>query len=253
MSRPFVLLFQGRTGSSLLKQSLDSHPKIHMLGEEPAGILLTDGVKRTGWAHRGRRKRVGRVQLEWIRAFFESPPSGGVLRHGFKTKLIDVLPRKDFATLLETSGCTVLHSTRRNLVKMAVSALNATEQHKRTGRYNRTESDPALPALQVSPAEFRAELAERVRREEDLARFVETLPIPVLKVEYEDLLLDLSGQLERICAFLEVPAASLQARDRKNTSDDLRLALANFDEVKAAFRDTRFETMFDEAGKGSES
>ena len=249
MSRPFVLLFQGRTGSSLLRQCLNSHPDIHMLGEEPARILLESGVKRTGWLQSGRRKEVGRMQLAWMREFFESPQADGVLRHGFKTKLLDVFPRAEFSELLHAPECAVIHSARRNVVKLTVSGLNAMAHYKRTGRYNRIDSDPPLPLLPVPPRAFLAELKERVRREQTLARFIEGLSLPVLKVDYEDLLKDLPGQLEEICGFLEVPPAPMEARDRKNTNDDLRKALANFDAIQQALRGSPYEAMLEESGE----
>jgi hypothetical protein len=70
--------------------------------------------------------------------------------------------------------------------------------------------------------------------------------LPTLTVHYEDLLVYFEAAMARTFAFLEVPWQPVRGAALKNTSDDLREVLANFEEVKARYRDTPYEEMFDE-------
>ena len=51
---------------------------------------------------------------------------------------------------------------------------------------------------------------------------------------------------EAIFDFLGVPARDLESAFHKNTKDDLREALPNFDELRARYADTPYGPMFDE-------
>jgi hypothetical protein len=63
---------------------------------------------------------------------------------------------------------------------------------------------------------------------------------------YEDLLEDEPGFVRRTLEFLNCTNLPLNSMTLKNTNDDLREAVVNFDELRAAYAGTRYESMFDE-------
>jgi hypothetical protein len=59
-------------------------------------------------------------------------------------------------------------------------------------------------------------------------------------------LLEREKSLELALSFLRVPAVPVQGRSKKNTSDDLRDVVENFDELRSKYIDTPYGRMFDE-------
>jgi hypothetical protein len=75
---------------------------------------------------------------------------------------------------------------------------------------------------------------------------VEDLVLPTLRLYYEDLLIDERTIFARVLSFLEVQPKPLQGGTLKNTSDDLREAISNFDELRSHYLGTPYEQMLDE-------
>src|SRR5262249_43296180 len=109
--RRFVLLFEGRSGSTYLMESLDAHPQVVAAHEILTELKLEPDVAR--------------LQLERTRAFLTEPRDGAIAAVGFKTKLADVVDRDAFAALLRALDVRIIHLRRRNLIKLALSVLNA--------------------------------------------------------------------------------------------------------------------------------
>jgi hypothetical protein len=65
-------------------------------------------------------------------------------------------------------------------------------------------------------------------------------------VVYEDLVLHRQRALKEVCRFLRLRYRPLTSPLEKNTSDGLREAVANFDELRSRYVGTRYEAMFDE-------
>ena len=238
-TRGFVLLFQGRTGSSYLTQCLDAHPSVRMLPE----VFGDMGFKTPIEEREGRAAE----QLQWLDRFFSEPVGPGLLARGFKTKMTDVLDVRGFTERLRARKVHVLHMTRRNLVKLAVSELNAARLHRERGVWNLEPGQEALPPFRVDPEAFDEMLRRKERFEGLLADYVRNeLALPTLSLAYEDLLRDREAVLDRIWGFLGVPGARTEGSLRKNTSDDLRRVLLNFDDLRARYAGTPYEPMFDE-------
>jgi LPS sulfotransferase NodH len=135
---------------------------------------------------------------------------------------------------------------RSNHVKAVVSRINALRLHEATGAWNLYREADRLPPLEVDPSQFAQFLAERKQAEADLQQYVDALGLPTLRLEYEDLLRDRPALLRAVFEFLGVRPLDLDGRPIKNTSDDLRLAVANFDALRAAYAGTGYAAMFDE-------
>jgi len=90
---------------------------------------------------------------------------------GFKTKLKDLWDGGAFATMLRARDVRVIALRRRDVVRLAVSNINARRVVERTGRWNRHAGSPALPPLEVAP--------------EVLERMIEHEGLRVVGAEYE--------------------------------------------------------------------
>ena len=232
VARPFVVLFLGRSGSTYLVEALASHPDVEAGFEELAS-----------------RHDLGAAgQLEFARAFLTAPRdrAGAV---GFKTKLRDVLDREGFATLLRELDAHVISLQRRNVVKAVVSWFRSEAVNSATGDWNVYDDRDRPPAVTPDPAEFAGRVAAYEAARKELQLFTLGLERPTLMLYYEDLLADPGSVLDAACGFLRVERMSLQGHAVKATPDDLRLAVTNIEELKAAL-DPRYGPMFDHAASG---
>src|ERR687891_188288 len=97
----FVILFEGRTGSSHLTQLLNSHRYIRARGEE-----LKAAGERGG----------ADGQIDWVRKNLSLPRLSRIRAVGFKTKLRVVIDRHAFADTLRDLSPKIIHMTRRNVI-----------------------------------------------------------------------------------------------------------------------------------------
>lgn len=230
---PFVILFVERAGSTFLTTALKSHPQILALTEK------FDAMRKEG--------KTAADQLAWSRAFLTPPLIGEHRAIGFKTKLVDVLDQDGFAGLLRERRCRIIQLQRRNSIKAVVSTLNARRQWQVSGNWNLLSESTRLPPFEVDPAEFQAMLAQREELDRQLDAYAGQLQRPTLRMWYEDLLSDEAAFVDKAVTFLTGRSRSLQGATLKNTSDDLKAAIVNFDELRNRYVGTRYEPMFDEA------
>ncbi len=227
---PFIILFEGRTGSSYLVTSLSKHPNV-----------------RARWEELVQLKELGHeAQAQWTHQALTAPLISRISAVGFKTKLRDIADPIQFAQLLRERGARIIHMQRRNRVKVAISEINCNVLHARTGMYNVYKEDDRLPPIRIEAADFTHTLAMREQLDGDLKRFVADLHLPTLDVYYEDILLDEPGTLKNVYEFIGVSPRMTTGSSYKNTNDDLRNALLNFEELKASVSGTPYEEMFDE-------
>ena len=105
----FVILFEGRAGSTYLTELLNSHPNIraHM---EILGPLRND---------------LPIAQLQRTRKTLMAPIIGRFGAVGFKTKLRILTDSKAFAELLKELGVKIINLQRKNKVKEALSEISS--------------------------------------------------------------------------------------------------------------------------------
>lgn len=230
---PFVLLFEGRTGSTHLIRSLDLHPRVRAMDERLSSIL---------------HLRLGaRTQYLWASWALRWTGFGRYDACGLKTKFRDVADPAGFARLLTARGATIIHMRRRNRIKLVVSVLNASRLRDATGKWNlETEAD-RLPAFEIKIEVFKRLLEATEKRDRALEEYIDSLGLDVVAIDYEDLLADEQSVFNRVFGALGVEPIEIEKRSvLKGTSDDLRDAIVNFDELRAAFIGTPYEMMFDE-------
>ena len=229
---PFVILFVERAGSTYLITTINSHPEIVAVTEK------FDALRQMG--------KGAQDQLEWAEKFLTPPLIGRNQAIGFKTKLVDVLDRDGFAELLHRYQCRIIQLQRRNSIKAVVSTINARRQWENSGNWNLLNESDRLSAFTVDLDEFSNLLQQREAWDQDVEHYVQRLQLPTLRLFYEDLLEDQDVFIQRAFSFLEVKPQPVQGKTLKNTRDNLREVVLNFDELRAKYVNTPYEPMFDE-------
>jgi hypothetical protein len=223
----FAILFISRSGSTNLIEALDSHTQIKAQGEFMAG--------------KDKQRR-----LPATRRFLLRPRRKQIKAVGFKTKLKDVPDLQEFAELLLAAGASIILLRRRNVIKQTVSRINSFRLFNATKEWNLYGDEDRLPPLTIAPAHFDETLKLVEKETRELEEYVESLSLPTLRLFYEELLVTHQATLERICTFLGVHFEAVQGRTVKYTSDDLRQAVSNFEELRSHYSGTPYEQMFDE-------
>lgn len=220
----FLILFPGRTGSTWLVSALASHPQVRAEEE----ILV---------------RRSAREQRAIIEERFGTPPHPGT-SIGFKAKLKDVAELDRLADLIRTAPISIILMRRRDLLRLAISRVTARRLHERIGRWNLASGDAKAPAAPISPQELEEALLHCEATVQELDRFAGSLQVPLLETEYAELVSTPATSLDRVQRFLGVVPQTLSSGVRKNTHEDLRLAVPNFAELVAHFAGSRFAEAF---------
>jgi LPS sulfotransferase NodH len=228
----YVILFIERDGSTYLTSMLMEHPQIQAEYEKFA-VLRQQGAQ-------------GREQLKWLEDFLTPPLLGKKAALGFKTKLVDVLDMDGFVRLLNNKNCHLIQMRRRNMVKAVVSRINARRLYESSGNWNLYKESDRLPPMEIDPHQFDQFLDERRQADQELDNFIAGLDLPKIKVEYEDLLVNRDRVMNELFAFIDVPSLPLHGKTLKNTQDDLREVVLNFDDLRTRYTGSVYETMFDE-------
>ena len=220
----FIILFPGRTGSSWLVSALSGHSDIQVKGE----ILV--GMKP-------------KAQHRELLDIYGKPPRSGTAR-GFKTKLKDVAEKPELARLINDHGIKVIHMARKDLLKLAVSRINARRLKDQVGQWNRVDKTERLPAFEIDVETMEASLQACHDAVQELERFMEDVSTPVLELEYDDMLGDPSAYINRVLDFIEVGRCDLESAVRKNTDDDLSKVILNYSELRRSMADGRWGFCF---------
>ena len=229
----FIILFPGRTGSSWLVSALSGHPHVEVAGE----IL----VRRSP-------RDQGRLIKRWLDA---APPPGST--RGFKTKLKDLAEPARLAETIARRQVGVIHMVRRDLLRLAISTINARRLFDSTGRWNRTADLPPIGPARLDAAAVVEAIDRSQAAAETLAAFVAGLDAPVLEVEYASILHRPEALLDRIQRHLGLEPRPLAGTVLKNTSMDLREAVGGFEALAEALAGTRWGHLLNEVDAAVEA
>ena len=229
---PFVILFIERDGSTYMISLMTSHPQIQSVYERFA-VLKQKGAS-------------GKEQIDWARKFYTPSLITKYGAAGFKTKLVDILDKNAFIQLLIEKKVRIIQMQRRNQIKAVISRMNAKRLHDVTGNWNLYNEKERLPAFEVDPEVFHQYLLERIQADEELNNFTKDLNLPKLKIVYEELLINRDDVLSKVFDFLGVDPFPVEGKTLKNTSDDLKDVVLNFEQLRSKYLNTPFETMFNE-------
>lgn len=243
MSHPgptiFFILAAGRTGSTRLRLLLDSHPLTLCHGEvfgENLSTLAEPGSK----AHQRLLEERAADPASFARDHIFA--AEGKEAVGFKIlyhQLTDAWPGL-MDSLAADRDIRVVHLVRRNGLKRFLSEYFVGTV-TRKNLILKNEDIPALPLVEIPPAVLLANL-DSIEAESERMRGI-FREHPVLEIAYEDSLEDNGPALRGVLDFLGLPPAELSVGIKKILPDDPRALVANFDEVAAALRGTRYEWM----------
>jgi hypothetical protein len=225
-----ILMNGGRVGSTYLTTALSQHPQVWAFGE---------GLSP-------RKEKGIEAQNSWLNTFFESPEAVSYKAWGFKTKLLDILDRDYFESLLYDKNIHVILLKRRNLVKQTISWINSIRVAEATGDYNifQDSDRPTLPHIDINDFDEKLRIVENHMLK--FENYTNSLKAPILSLFYEDILVNVDLMMEKILTFLNVPNIPLEAKTKKVTSDDLRHAIVNFEELRQHLSNTKYQSLVDE-------
>lgn len=226
----FVILFPGRTGSTYLISAIDTHPDVEAKGE------MLDGLRSKGVD----------AQRAWLDKYLRAPFIGDHRAVGFKTKLRDVLDVDHFTASIAKYDARIIVLDRRNDVKHAVSRITARVLRDRTGRWNRYEGVEEVGLVEVDPDDFASRLEAVEEEKQTIRDYVATLGRPTLDIDYEDILAAPQAAFNRVFEWIGVRPMDVEGATLKNTPEDLRQVIANFDDLRARYVGTHYEAMFDD-------
>jgi hypothetical protein len=274
----FVLLGEGRTGSNLLVQALNSHPAVRCFGEvfnwTHARIDYgVEGYERESLDDLALRTRdpIGLLQRRIWGADGE-----GVSAVGFKLHYGHPLGFAGLEqALTEDRGLRIVHVRRANLLRLYLSL----KQAEATGVW-KDDPSQSRPAIDVreSLAAARHPRSTWMRLGNAIHRLrgrrargaLMTLTVeecrefflrhqlqaqrydelfhdhPGMTIYYEQILSDRDAALARVQQFLDVPVEPLAVTLRRQNARPLAEVLGNYGELRAAFAGTPHAAYFDD-------
>lgn len=218
-----MIYTRGRTGSELLIDLLRSNPTLVCEGEILGG-------------------RVPAPRL-WVRAHATGAARAGAVAYGFKTLYTDLgrvqkVDPSAFLRHLSDQGYLIVHLVRRNLLRQAVSWLQATQQQ--------THYRDSTERSSYKPVRFDPETLIAVMLEAEYIREVERerlQGLPHVTVSYEEDLLDASRhQATADAVFQAVGLSSVPVSTSlvRSSARSLSEALENYEDVAALVGRSRF-------------
>lgn len=235
----FCIVTTGRTGSTRLRLLLDSHPSIRCHGELFGDNLSTLAAPDSELHGRLVAERMADPAAFLVRRALVSGDTRAV---GFKILYGQLTERWSglLDALRSDHDIRIVHLVRRNGIKRFLSEYfvgTVTRTHLRYAH----EPPPAVEPVTIPVASLLADLeavSRNVQRMRELFR-----EHPFHEIAYEDSLEDDGPAMRELQSFLGVPPAPLSVPIRKILPDDVRLLIANIDEVAAAVRGTPYEPL----------
>lgn len=219
----FIVFADARTGGTHLMSKLNSHPDIFAVSEPFAHHNLNTHEE----------------QVSWMQTFYSNSKKQKFEALGFRTKIEHQADLDQFVELINRENIICFSLQRRNLVKKAISRINAVELYKETNDYNRKSKDFKRKTYEIIPNKLKKEI-EICEDQKDLTNeFIERLD-NVTIIYYEQILLDEKSFFDRIIQKLGIESKELQTTVFKNTGDDLSKTLVNFNEIKNSLEGTKY-------------
>lgn len=258
--QPLVMLMTSRTGSSLLTEVLNLHPRIlfepEMFNGPSSWLVNGSASKFLSGGHIAAYKR---YKAHGPREYTKPAKDDSQLAVvGFKVRpsAANLGPGTPAWSVLEQARPKIICSYRRNAFKAALSQIRALQLVGACGIANVVRDiNCSLPdPWYVSTNRFKEELAVRLNTSSEFMSlcYKASETFHTMFVAYEDLLADLAGTVHAVLQFTGLPAAdrepfvaaireeALPILTKKNTPDDLALLLTedNLQGLRAAAAET---------------
>lgn len=238
---PFAVVGTQRTGTTVIRTMLDSHPEVRCIGES----FLMSWTGEAGYAAYLRSRTVRRLRhvfdrrnlvFEYLDRFFSAD---GVRAAGFKLMYTQYRQFPAALDYLRESGGRIIHIVRRNVLKTLIS-----REVARSNRLYHTEKRIRLRKVRLNPrtlVRYLDRISAENRAWAELMR-----PLPHHRTYYESFRRDNRGELEVLLRFLGVdPTPDLTSPFVKMSPDRMADIVENYEEVERALRGTDYERFFD--------
>lgn len=241
----FIILGRGRSGSNWLRTLLGSHGSVVIFGELfNKGGLDQDHI---GWGVRGYRTTRDLLTLRasdpttFIREKVFAPMPKSIDAVGFKLFYHHAQDpdMRGIWEYLKSLDLRVIHLERRNLLASVLSGAIAAETNQYSTKSQSLEQKSETRSLSYEACLGFFEQTLKWR-DEYSAYFPRTL-----SVYYEDMVDNCELQMQEIQDFLGVSRRPLTSSLRRQSKAPMSQTIRNFDELKARFAGTRYESFFE--------
>jgi LPS sulfotransferase NodH len=243
----FIILGQARTGSTFLQSLLNSHSQIVAFGE------IFRRFDAIFWDYSSYPRNVPRRQL----CAFRDDPIGflethvyakfpkGISAVGFKlfyAHARHTRQRPLWTYLRDRRDLKIIHIKRRNVLRTHLSL----ETAKMVGRWRDLSVEPAGDDISIllDYDECLRKFAET--REQERAHDILFANHAKMDLFYEELSRDYTSEMRRVQQFLGVECQVVAPTTHKQARRPLSVAISNYDELAARFKDTPWEAFFDD-------
>jgi LPS sulfotransferase NodH len=219
----FIIFADARTGGTHVMSKLNSHPDIFAVSEP--------------FPHHNIQEHEN--QLAWMEEFFSNNKKKKFKALGFRTKIEHQADLPKFIDYVNQNDIICFSLQRRNLVKKAISRINAVKLFKETKDYNRKSREFERKATEIRPNKLLTEIKvceDQLHTTNDF--LIELYDVSILY--YEQILIDERDFFNGIIKKLRVPPNELETSVFKNTSDDLSKSLSNYEEIKSRLLNTPY-------------
>jgi LPS sulfotransferase NodH len=242
--RRFLVVFEGRSGSSLLVNLLNNHAATLCFPEILA--QLPDQDEKTALIETffgsGQVWNVNPYTLAGH--YYPGDPwkkvnSPRIEAIGMKTKFLDIGEPGPVRRRLEAEDCPLIYLTRRNQLKAAVSQLRARQLNIEHGGWNARDETMIVPPIRIDPKRLQEVVRRRRQVQKKTRGWITRCAVSQkLTLNYEDLLATPYATSQRVLDLLGLPVSRLADDINlvKNTSDDLRQSILNFDEIRQSLK-----------------
>jgi len=211
----FVIFMEGRSGSTLLVDLLNSHPDIKCESE-----IFTRRIRRP---------------IHLIKGLYAYHFFKGAKAWGFKVKYAQLerlsISPKVFVDELIDDGFKIICLTRKNSAETALSRLVGWKRE--TGYHNQTHDSENLEKVTIEPERFRAAITYTEAERHDLLRLV--YDVPHISLEYEkDLQREelYSATGEKLLTLLGLAQEKLSTSYKKVSTDQISDRITNYVEIE---------------------
>ncbi len=240
----FIILGRSRIGSNFLRSLLNAHSQIEAYGE----VFRNRDDKSMDWDQVGYLKSArmaemllnSPVKFVQERIFRRYPQETAAV--GFKIFYYhaqDPVWQTIWPFLEAQTDIHVIHMKRRNILKTHLSRKRVELTDSWVNTSGERERNPVVT---LDYEECRADFEQtRAYEEEANGRFAHH---PLLELIYEDLARDYETEMKRVQDFLSVPYQDVQPSIYKQSHKPLSQTIANYQDLKAQFAGTPWESFF---------
>ena len=246
----FVIIGTQRTGTTLIRTSLDSHPHIRCSGEVfktgRRPYLEPDGY----WAycHRTARSRIMQYlfRRRHVYRFLDNLlASADGKSPGFKMMYSHARRHPAAIDYVKTNRIKAVHVTRRNVLKTLLSR----ELARQTGVYHHfgEKQHGEVEAIHLETGDLPRRLRNLVNEDREWQGLLYG-HVDVHRVCYEVFVNDHESASRQLLMFLGLEYLDLTSNLTKLNPTDMRRLIRNYDEVANALRDSEFAELLDAPG-----